>query len=99
MRMLLKVTIPVEAGNRAIKDGTLKSTIETMLARLKPEAAYFFAENGKRNGFIFFDMKDPSDIPSIAEPFFLALDAEITFTPVMDVADMQAGIQKAMANV
>jgi hypothetical protein len=35
--------------------------METMLERLKPEAAYFFAENGERSGFLFFDLKAPSD--------------------------------------
>jgi hypothetical protein len=99
MRMLLKVTIPVENGNSAIKDGTLPKTIGAMLDRLKPEAAYFFAEHGKRNAYIFFDMKSPADIPSIAEPFFLAFNAEVDFKPVMDVKDMQAGVERALSSV
>jgi hypothetical protein len=97
MRMLLRVTIPVEAGNIAIKAGTLGTTVGAMLEKLKPEAAYFFAENGKRNAYIFFDMKNTSDIPSIAEPFFLAFNAEVELTPVMNTADMQAGVERAIA--
>jgi len=51
MRMLLRVSIPVETGNAAAKDGTLGSTIEGILADLKPEAAYFLADdNGKSVG-------------------------------------------------
>lgn len=41
MRMMMKVTVPVEAGNRAIADGTLPKTIEAAMESLKPEAAYF----------------------------------------------------------
>ena len=59
MRMLLRVSIPVEAGNAAAKAGTLGSTVEKILADLKPEAAYFFPDdNGQRSGSIVFDMKD-----------------------------------------
>ena len=63
MRMLLRVSISVETGNAAAKAGTLGSTVEKILADLKPEAAYFFADdNGNRSGSIVFDMKDLSQI-------------------------------------
>src|SRR5205085_11860977 len=56
MRMLLRVSIPVESGNAAAKAGTLGSTVERILADLKPEAAYFFADDdGQRSGSIVFD--------------------------------------------
>jgi hypothetical protein len=87
--MLLRVLIPVEAGNAAIKAGTLGSTIERILAGLKPEAAYFFADdNGQRCGSIVFDLKDPSQIPSVAEPWFLAFNAQVSLRPVMNPEDL-----------
>ncbi len=46
MRFLLKVNIPVEAGNAAAKAGKLGATIQAILAELKPEAAYFTDNNG-----------------------------------------------------
>ena len=89
MRMLLRVSIPVEAGNAAVKAGTLSSTVQQILANLKPEAAYFFADdNGNRSGSIVFDMKDSSEIPTIAEPWFLAFNAKVSFRPVMSPDDL-----------
>lgn len=89
MRMLLRVSIPVEAGNAAAKAGTLGSTVEQILADLKPEAAYFFADdNGQRSGSIVFDMKDSSEIPAVAEPWFLAFDAKVSFRPIMNPQDL-----------
>jgi hypothetical protein len=89
MRMLLRVSIPVEAGNAAAKAGTLGSTVEQILADLKPEAAYFFADdNGNRAGSIVFDMKDSSEIPAVAEPWFLAFNAEVSLRPIMNPQDL-----------
>ena len=89
MRMLLRVSIPVEAGNAAVKAGTLGSTIEEILADLKPEAAYFLADDsGQRSGSVVFDMKDSSQIPAIAEPWFLAFGAQVSLRPVMSLQDL-----------
>ena len=91
MRMLLRVSIPVEEGNAAVKAGTLGSTIERILADLKPEAVYFFADdNGNRSGSIVFDLKDSSGIPAVAEPWFLAFNAKVSFRPVMNLQDLAA---------
>lgn len=101
MRTLLKVSIPVQTGNAAIQDGTLPKTIETILADLKPEAAYFTDDNGKRTGFIIFDLRDSSQIPAVAEPWFLTFDAHVELHPVMNVDDLKKsapGMERAVHN-
>jgi hypothetical protein len=99
MRFLLKVNIPVEAGNKAAKAGKLGSIIQSILAELKPEAAYFTDDKGQRTGFLFIEMKDASQIPAIAEPWFLALNASIELHPVMvpeDLAKAGSAIEAAV---
>ncbi len=99
MRFLLKVNIPVEAGNAAAKVGKLASTIQSILADLKPETVYFTDDNGQRTAFIFLDMQDASQIPAIAEPWFLAFNASIEVHPVMipeDLAKAGSAIDNAV---
>ncbi len=94
MRTMMRVTIPVEAGNRALADGSLAKTIESAMESLKPEAAYFLATGGERSALLFFDLADSSDIPPIAEPFFTKLNASVEFSPVMNAEELQAGLGK-----
>lgn len=89
MRILLKVNIPVEAGNAAAKAGKLGATVQSILSELKAEAAYFTDDRGQRTGYIFLDMKDASQIPAIAEPWFLAFNAAIEIHPVMVPEDLR----------
>jgi hypothetical protein len=99
MRCLLKVSLPVEHGNEAAVNGTLPTTIESILQEIKPEAAYFAEDNGKRTGFIVVDLKDSSQIPAIAEPWFLAFNAHVEFHPCMNLEDLKRaapGIERAV---
>jgi hypothetical protein len=99
VRFLVKVNIPVEAGNGAAKAGTLGTTIQSILADLKPEAVYFTDDHGQRTGFLFLDMQDASQIPAIAEPWFLAFNASLEIHPVMvpdDLTKAHSAIEAAV---
>lgn len=92
VRMLMKVTIPTEVGNAMLLDGTMGTRIQAILDEIKPEAAYFIEENGKRCPIIVADLKDESCIPALAEPFFLAFGATVEMHPAMVLDDlMKAG--------
>jgi hypothetical protein len=45
-------------------------------------------DNGQRSGSIVFDMKDSSQIPAVAEPWFHAFNAKLSFRPVMNPQDL-----------
>jgi len=99
MRMILKATIPVEAGNDAIKAGRLGTVMERILGDLKPEASYFYAEKGRRHAMVVFDLKDTSDIPRVVEPFFLEFNAEVEIQPCMNVDDLRVAMSKLSQGV
>ena len=99
MRFMLKVNIPVDTGNAAAKAGKLGDTIKSILADLKPEAVYFTDSDGQRTGYLFLDMQDASQIPAIAEPWFMAFNAAIEIHPVMipeDLIKAAPAIEKAV---
>ena len=97
MRTMLKATLDVVASNTALVDGTLPKVVQHVMQMIKPEAAYFTTIDGCRSCIMVFDMKDPSMIPVVAEPFFLNFNAKVEFTPVMNAEDLQKGVTEAMA--
>ncbi|MFJ4538801.1 hypothetical protein ACIP39_23000 [Streptomyces tibetensis] len=94
MRVLLKASMDTEKANEAIRNGTLGKLIQESMEQIKPEAAYFTTDHGKRTAYVVFDMQDSWQMPVISEPFFLQLDAEISYTPVMNMEDVQKGLSQ-----
>ncbi len=88
MLFLVKATIPVEAGNALVRDPQFSKRMETLLGAIKSQAVYFSVECGQRAIYLIVNMKDMSQLPSIAEPLWLSLNADVKFIPLMDQADM-----------
>jgi hypothetical protein len=89
MKMLMMVECPNEPFNSLIKAGTAGQLIERILASIKPEAAYFTEQDGVRGGIFLVDVNEPSDIPALAEPFFLNFNASCKFRIMLSAQDLQ----------
>ena len=95
MRMLLNVKMPHQQFNAAVKDGTAASKLDAILEATKPEAVYFTEQNGRRTAMLIVDLPDPSKIPALAEPWFLAFEADVELRIVMTPDDLKkAGIDE-----
>ena len=94
MRVLARISIPVESGNQAINDGTLGTVVQHAADQWNPEAMYFTALDGRRTAFMVFDLPDTSDIPLFAEPFFRELKAEVHVAPAMNREDLGKGLSQ-----
>jgi hypothetical protein len=89
MKMLMMVECPNEPFNSLIKAGTAGQVIERILASIKAEAAYFTEQDGMRGGIFLVDVNEPSDIPALAEPFFLNFNASCKFRIMLSAQDLQ----------
>jgi len=95
MKMLMNVNFPLEPFNTYVKDGSVGRRINAILTELKPEAVYFTETTGRRSTILIVDLEKPSQVPVLAEPWFLAFEAEVKFHIVMSPEDLQAsGIDK-----
>jgi hypothetical protein len=94
MRVMARISVPVESGNQAIKDGTLGAVMQRAAERWKPEAMYFTTFDGRRTAFMVFDLPDASGLPPFAEPFFAGLNASVELAPVMNGDDLQKGLSQ-----
>ncbi|MCB4858234.1 hypothetical protein K7W03_01360 [Sphingobium sp. PNB] len=94
MRMYLQVQMEVEAANAAIKGGSMAEIIRGFTEAAKPEGIWFTALNGKRTMVAIFDLASPADIPALAEPFFVGLNASFEISPAMNMDDLQKGLSR-----
>lgn len=89
MKMLLTVEFPLEPFNSLVRSGKVGEIVGRILETIKPETAYFSEQDGKRGGIFVIDVKNPSDVPFFAEPFFLNFHASCKFRILMSPDDLQ----------
>jgi hypothetical protein len=93
MRMLVHAKLPHEPFNSAVRNGSAGKTIERILAEIKPEAVYFTEYDGRRGAIMIVDVAEASKVPSLAEPWFLSFNADVSFHIVMGPEDLgKAGL-------
>src|SRR5207248_9325288 len=89
MRMLLNVRLPHEPFNSLVRAGTAGTVIGAILEDTHPEAVYFTEHNGTRGAVLIVEVARPSDVPALAEPWFLKFNADCEFRIVMSPEDLQ----------
>ena len=95
MRMLMNIIFPNKQFNKSVRDGTAGAKMKKILDAVKPEAVYFTEQDGCRSAIVIVDLKDPSGIPALAEPWFLTFDASVQVRIVMSPAELKsAGLEE-----
>jgi hypothetical protein len=95
MRMIVYVSFPVETFNATVKDGSAGAKMKRILDQMQPESAYFTDRHGQRSAVLIVDLEDASQIPAIAEPWFLLFNAAVEVHPVMGPQDLaSAGLER-----
>ena len=93
MRFLVKATLPVEAGNALARDPNFGQRIQDIMGDIRPEAVYFAVADGQRTVYAVVNFEGTHEIPRIAEPFWLSLNANVEMIPVMAQDDFAQAAQ------
>jgi hypothetical protein len=88
MRTIMLVQVPVEPFNSFVRSGSIGETMEQILDSIKPEATYFTERDGHRGAILVVDLKDASDVAIMAEPWFLAFNAQVEYRIAMTPEDL-----------
>jgi hypothetical protein len=83
IRMMLKVEIPPEGGNQAIKAGQQGAIFEALIKQIKPEAVYFTQENGLRTVYFVYTIHNTADFAAIHEPLIQGFGARVYDIPAL----------------
>ncbi len=88
MRMIMLIQFPLEPFNTATRNGTVGTKMKQILDATKPEAAFFTERDGHRGAILVVNVEKSTDVPRLAEPWFLSFNAEVEFRIAMTPEDL-----------
>ena len=94
MKFLVRLHMPTEHGNKLLQDANFPKKLEGLLNQIKPEAVYFAPIEGERGIYMIVNLPSADKIGGIAEPLWTTLNCKLDLTPVMELSDLQKGLQK-----
>ena len=99
MRMMLKIKMPTDSGNRAIKDRSLGKLLRH--GQQTEGGGCLFCCRGRCPMRADFSRHegfggDTGHSRIIAEPLFIGLGAELELVPAMNADDLRKGLKTAM---
>jgi hypothetical protein len=69
--------------------------MKQILEEIKAEAVYFTNYDGRRGAIMIINIKDPSEVPKFAEPWFLSFNADVQFHIAMTPEELgRAGLEE-----
>ncbi len=89
MRMFLNIRIPNQLINMLILEGTVGDVIGKIMEECQPEVIDFTEQDGARGAIAVVEVATASDIPTLAESWFLKLDATCQFQIATTPGDLQ----------
>ena len=92
MRFLVRAKIPTEVGNKVVQDPNFMKKLEEYMDKVKPEAAYFLPTDGHRAAAFIVNMQNNDQVPTIVEPLFQWMGANVEVIPVMNFDDLKKGL-------
>lgn len=88
MRFLVHIEFPVEPFNTHVRDGSSGDRIRRVVEATQPESIWFSETDGRRGAVAVHELESVSEIPRIAEPWFLTFAAECRFRVAMTLDDL-----------
>ena len=88
MRFLMQFKIPHEPFNKLVREGAVSAKLGRIVEETRPEQIYFMEQDGYRSGVAVYEIKDTAKFCTIAEPWFLSLNAECKFSVAMTPEDL-----------
>jgi len=89
MRFLMTFKMPHESFNKLVREGVAGQKLGRVVEETRPEHIFFTEQDGHRAGVAVYEIKEPSSLCAIAEPWFLTFGAECKFSLAMTPDDMK----------